>query len=52
MAAKWGYKKIALFQIAASAVSFGVGGFIWGFVDGIMILNGNERYDGYGKILI
>lgn len=47
-----GYKKIAIFQLAASAVSFGIGGFIWGFIDGIMILNGNERYDGYGKILI
>lgn len=46
-----GYKKIALFQIAASLVSFGTCGFLWGFIDGIMIIGGKEKYDGFGKLL-
>lgn len=46
-----GYKKIGLLQIAASVITLGIGGVVWGFADGIMILNGREKYDGQGKIL-
>lgn len=46
-----GYKKIAFFQILSSIVTFGIGGFLWGFADGIMLLSGKEKYDGFGKIL-
>lgn len=46
-----GYKKIAFLQIAASIFTFGIAGFVWGFVDGLMIINGREKYDGSGKIL-
>lgn len=46
-----GCKRLAVFQIAATLATFGLGGFVWGFVDGIMILSGKEKYDGYGKIL-
>ena len=46
-----GYKKIAVFQIIASFITLGIGGVVWGFVDGLMILDGREKYDGYGKLL-
>lgn len=37
---------VALGQIAATVVSCGIAGFIWGMVDGIMILNGQVGCDG------
>lgn len=46
-----GYKKIALLQIVVTFCTFGIGGFIWGLIDGILILTGNERLDADGKFL-
>ena len=46
-----GDKQYAVFQILASLISCGVAGVIWGFLDGIQILNGNVMYDGYGNPL-
>lgn len=36
---------IALGQIAATVVSCGIGGFVWGLIDGVMILNGQVECD-------
>lgn len=47
-----GYTKTALLQMLASVLSCGVLGFFWGFVDGVMILNGCEKYDADGKPLL
>lgn len=47
-----GYTKTGILQIISTVLSFGIIGFIWGFCDGIMILNGNEKYDAAGKLLI
>lgn len=46
-----GYKTYAVLQIVVTLISFGIVGAIWGFIDGIMILKGNVRYDNYGKKL-
>lgn len=46
-----GFKKIALLQIASTLLTLGTGGFVWGVIDGLMIIVGKEKYDGYGKIL-
>ena len=46
-----GYKKIAFLQILATFCTFGIGGFIWGLVDGILILSGREKLDADGKFL-
>lgn len=43
-----GYKGIALLQLGASFLTCGIGGAVWGFVDGIMILNGTPRCDARG----
>ena len=34
-----GDKKIGILQIIVSLITFGVGGVIWGFIDGIKILS-------------
>lgn len=47
-----GYNKTAVLQITASLLSCGIAGLIWGVCDGIMILNGREKYDADGKLLI
>ena len=47
-----GYKTYAVLQIAASVVTCGVGGVIWGAADGIAILTGRIMYDGDGKLLL
>lgn len=47
-----GYKKIAVIQLALSIPSLGTIGFVWGIIDGMMILSGREKYDGCGKMLI
>lgn len=46
-----GYNVLGAFQLAASLMSCGVIGFIWGFADGVLILSGNVKYDGEGKPL-
>lgn len=47
-----GYKTYAVLQIAASVVTCGVGGVIWGAADGIAILTGKVSYDGDGRLLV
>ena len=47
-----GYKTYAVLQIAASVITCGVGGVIWGAADGIAILTGKVLYVGDDKILI
>ena len=47
-----GYKKIAMLQIATSILTIGFGGFVWGLIDGVMILAGREKYDSKGRLLI
>lgn len=46
-----GDKTIAFLQILASALTLGFGGFLWGFIDGLMILSGAVERDGNGNIL-
>lgn len=47
-----GYKTYATLQIISSILTFGIIGFLWGFADGILILNGTVYCDGDGKILV
>lgn len=47
-----GYKTIGALQIAASLITCGVAGVVWGFVDGIMILNGSPDRDAGGVPLL
>lgn len=47
-----GYNKIGRLQILITLLTAGMGGFLWGFVDGIMILKGREKYDADGKLLL
>lgn len=47
-----GYRDIALLQIAASLISFGTAGVIWGFIDGMMILCGTPETDADGVTLL
>lgn len=44
-----GYTGIGIAQIAATFLTCGIGGFIWGFVDGIIILCGSARFDAKGR---
>lgn len=46
-----GYSGIGILQIAASLVTCGVGGFVWGFIDGLRILNGYPEKDAAGNVL-
>lgn len=46
-----GYTNIGILQIVASVVSCGIGGAIWGLIDGIMILNGTILTDANGNTL-
>lgn len=46
-----GFAGLGILQIAATMLSCGIGGIIWGFVDGILILNGSVKFDGQGKWL-
>lgn len=43
-----GYKGIALMQLAASFLTCGIAGAVWGFVDGITIINGALKTDAAG----
>ncbi len=43
--------KIALSQCFVSLITLGIGG-IWGFIDGLLILNGKVKKDGYGNELV
>ena len=43
-----GYKGTALLQIGASLLTCGIADAVWGFVDGIMILNGSLKTDASG----
>ena len=38
-----GYPKIGIIQIVVTIVTLGIGA-LWGFVEGILILMGNERF--------
>lgn len=40
-----GYTGIGIMQICASILTCGLGGTIWGFIDGVLILNGNIQKD-------
>lgn len=46
-----GYKTIALAQILANLCTCGIAGTVWGFVDGILILNGSVKEDAKGNPL-
>lgn len=46
-----GYKTIGVLQILSSVFTFGFAGVVWGFVDGILILNSTVNYDGDGNLL-
>ncbi|MCH5185219.1 MAG: TM2 domain-containing protein [Oscillospiraceae bacterium] len=46
-----GYYKTAIWQIVLSLVTLFIGGAVWGFIDGILILNGNPHTDAFGKAL-
>ena len=46
-----GYKTYAVLQILFSLLTCGFGGFVWGFTDGILILNGTVKTDGDGNYL-
>lgn len=46
-----GYSGIGILQIAASLVTCGVGGFVWGFIDGLRILDGYPEKDAAGNVL-
>ena len=37
--------KIAIFQILLSAITFGIGGFLWGVIDGCLILSGKTAIE-------
>ncbi len=43
-----GYKLIGVLQIAATVFTCGIGGAIWGLIDGILILNGTPKNDADG----
>ena len=47
-----GYKTYAVLQILFSILTWGFGGFLWGFADGILILNGTVKSDGEGNYLV
>lgn len=44
-------KKTGCFQILASVLTLGFGGFVWGVTDGFLILSGNVTHDGDGNPL-
>lgn len=43
-----GYKMLGLMQLGSSLLTCGVAGTIWGFIDGIMIINGTPAEDADG----
>lgn len=43
--------RIAVLQILLTLLTFGVGGFLWGVIDGLMILSGKIVLDGTGEIM-
>ncbi len=46
-----GFAGLGVLQIIVTLLSCGIAGAIWGFVDGILILNGSVKFDGQGKWL-
>lgn len=44
-----GYTAIGVLQVIVSVITCGLGGLIWGVVDGIMILSGQVKRDGKGN---
>ncbi len=46
-----GYNTIGALQIVASFFTCGLGGFVWGFIDGVCILMGRPQADANGKAL-
>lgn len=47
-----GYTTIGILQILASLISWGVAGFLWGLIDGILILSGKLAKDADGNRLL
>lgn len=46
-----GYTAMGILQIAVGLFTCGMGGFIWGIIDGVMILNGTVDKDARGRTL-
>jgi TM2 domain-containing membrane protein YozV/RNA polymerase subunit RPABC4/transcription elongation factor Spt4 len=46
-----GYIAIGIAQIAVSLLTCGIGGFLWGFIEGILILTGSINKDADGQSL-
>lgn len=46
-----GYTAMGILQIAVGLVTCGMGSFIWGFIDGVRILNGYVNKDAKGHTL-
>lgn len=46
-----GYIGIGIAQIMVTLVTCGIGGLIWGFVDGVLILSGTPARDANGNML-
>lgn len=46
-----GYTGYGIFQIVVSLLTCGIGGIIWGFADGILILFKTINYDQKGNLL-
>ena len=46
-----GYTSTGILQIVVSLITCGLGGLIWGLIDGIMILAGTVDRDGKGNAL-
>lgn len=46
-----GYKKTGFLQIAVSVLTMGIGGVIWGIIDGVRMINGKVLTDNSGRPL-
>ena len=47
-----GYRRVGLLQILATVLTCGIGGFIWGVIDGVLLLGNRIKYDYDGKLLL
>lgn len=47
-----GYTAIGILQIVVGLFTCGMGGFIWGIIDGVLILNGTVDKDARGRTLL
>lgn len=46
-----GYQKQGIFHILATLATCGLGGLLWGVIDGFLIIDGKIPYDGEGRRL-